>query len=368
MSSRNPDVVVVGTGAVGCAVAYQLTKRGLSVTLIGRNGIARDASGKAWGGLTAHFGAGVPGQMLERYRKSTQMHVELYEELKPDPPDRSDWNLRPVSTITLALNDSELSELRESADWKRNNGFNAEVIDGDGAREIEPAMTQDAIGAMLTNTEWEIDCVRYAVALANFARGAGCEGIDAEAIAVESHQNGVTVSTNSGEKRSAISVVVATGPWVDSVQGIPALPVRPVKGEILRVNRPGNDLQTRVSYAGRNVGRKPNGLVWLGTYEQDVGYDDSITDEGRDLILSGVFRYLPGIESSAIRAQTACLRPASADGLPIVGNVGDGVIVANGAGKKGILLSLWIAQAVADLIVNGSEVPPDLSPSRFGIG
>ena len=368
MTARNPDVVVIGTGAVGCAAAYELSSRGLRVKLVGRNGIAVDASGKAWGGLTAHFGAGVPGQMLKRYRRSTQLHVNLYDQLKSEVPNGLDWNLRPVSTITLAMNETELSELRDSADWKRANGFNAEIIDGDAARKIEPAITRDAIGAMLTNTEWEVDCMRYSSALTHFARNGGCEVVDDEATAIESHQDGATVSTTSGRQLSAKHVVLATGPWVNSIQGIPTLPVRPVKGEILRVNRPGTDLQTRVSYAGRNVGRKPDGLVWLGTYEQDVGYDDSITDEGRDLILSGVSRYMPGIESSEIVKQTACLRPASADGLPIVGSICEGVIVANGAGKKGILLSLWTAQMIADLIVDGSDVPPELSPSRFGIG
>ena len=366
MTTRTADVAVVGTGAIGCATAYHLATRGLSVALIGRNGIAHDASGKAWGGLTAHFGAGVPGNMLERYRVSTQLHRDLYDSCKDSLPPELDWNLRPVSSISLAMNDSELSELRESASWKSDNGFNAEIIDGDTVREIEPAVTQDAIGGMLTNTEWELDCPTYSNALVQLATRHGCQLIDAEVQAIEPDGNGGVTVTTSDTMLSVGSVVLATGPWVDGIQGVPSLPVRPVKGEILRVERPGNDLTTRVGYGGRNVGRKPDRLVWLGTYEHDSDHDDSITGTGRDLIMSSVARYLPGIESSDVVQQTACLRPATPDGIPIVGRVSDGMIVANGAGKKGILVSLWIGGMIADCIENDISPPADLAPDRFG--
>ena len=366
MTSRTADVAIVGTGAIGCAAAYQLSARSLSVILIGRNGIANDASGKAWGGLTAHFGAGVPGNMLERYRLSTRLHCQFYEEHTNSLPPELDWNLRPVSSISLAMDESELSELSQSATWKTDNGFNAEVIDGDAVREIEPAVTTDAIGGMLTNTEWELDCPTYSNALVNLATRNGCRLIDAEVQAIEPDGTGGVTLTTSSEAISVGKVVLATGPWVDGIQGAPNLPVRPVKGEILRVNRPGNDLTTRVGYGGRNVGRKPDGLVWLGTYEQDSDSDDAITQTGRDLIMSTVSRYLPGIESSEIVKQTACLRPATPDGIPIVGPIADGMIIANGAGKKGILLSLWIGGMIADYIADGVDPPADLAPDRFG--
>ena len=366
MTTRIADVAVVGTGAIGCAAAYQLTARGLAVVLIGRNGIASDASGKAWGGLTAHFGAGVPGNMLERYRLSTRLHRQLYEDHKDTLPPELDWKLRPVSSISLAMDESELSGLRESATWKSDNGFNAQVIDGDAVREIEPAVTADAIGGMLTNTEWELDCPTYSNALVKLATRQGCQLVDAEVQAIDTDSAGGVSITAPNATLSVRNVVLATGPWVHGIRGMPSLPVRPVKGEILRVNLPGNDFTTRVGYGGRNVGRKPDGLVWLGTYEQDSELDDEITQTGRDLIMSTVSRYIPSIQSSEVMQQTACLRPATPDGIPIVGPIADGMIVANGAGKKGILLSLWIGGMIADYIADGVKPPADLAPDRFG--
>ena len=366
MATQIADIAVVGTGVIGCASAYRLAERGLSVVLIGRNGIASDASGKAWGGLTAHFGAGVPGKMLERYRTSTHLHRQLYAELRDELPPNAGWKLRPVSSISLAMHDTELAELSESARWKSDNGFSAEIIDGDDVRKIEPALTPDAIGGMLTDTEWELDCPRYANALTLLATRNRCQVLNAEVQAIESGNTGGVAITTSAQKLSVGKVVLATGPWVDGIQGVPSLPVHPVKGEILRVNRPGSDLETRVGYGGRNVGRKPDGLVWLGTYERESEHDDSTTATGRDLIMSSVARYLPGIESSEVVEQTACLRPTTPDGIPIVGPVADGIIVANGAGKKGILLSLWLGGMVADCIADDVGPPPDLAPERFG--
>ena len=366
MKQSRSDVVVIGAGATGCATAYELSRRGLSVLLIGRNGIASDASGKAWGGLTAHFGAGVPGPMLERYRRSTQMHVELYDELALRLPADMDWQLRRVSSLRLAMDESELAALRDEASWKSENGFDAEIIDGDSAREIEPAIVGDAIGGMLTNTEWEVDCVRYANALVLGATGNGCSVVDAAAVAVQESQSvSVTVSTSDGGEVTASAAVLATGPWCNEVSGAPALPIHAVKGEILRVRHPGRNLQTRVGYNGMNVGRKPDGLVWLGTYERDVGLDDSITSEGRELIQSGVARYLPSVATADIVMQTACLRPSSPDGLPIIGEIANGVYCANGAGKKGILMSPYLAQLVSDAIVDSVPPPVEFSPHRF---
>lgn len=366
MKRLTADVVVVGAGATGCASAYELSRRGLSVMLLARNGVAADASGKAWGGLTAHFGVGVPGMMLERYRRATQMHVALYDELQPQLPANLDWQLRPVSSLKLATEESELAELREDARWKSTNGFKAEIIDGDSARKIEPTIVDEAIGGMLTNTEWEVDCVRYANALVQVAVRRGCQIVETAAIRVDvSGSGGVIVSTSDAGEVSAQSVVLATGPWSNEIAGVPALPIHAVKGEILRVRHPGNNLQTRVGYGGMNVGRKPDGLVWLGTYERDLGLDDSITYEGRELILSGVARYLPSVATAEVAMQTACLRPASSDGLPIIGEVAAGIYGANGAGKKGILMSPYFAELISDAILDGVQPPPEFSPHRF---
>ena len=162
-------------------------------------------------------------------------------------------------------------------------------------------------------------------------------------------------------------VIAAIGPWVCNIEGIPNLPIKPIKGEILRLERDGSDLQNRVGFNGFNVGRKTDGSVWAGTYEWDRGFNRDVTEEGRQHIWNGVTDYLPTLGNSRIVKATACLRPVTTDGFPIVGpsNAVDGLYHANGAGKKGILLSPLMAQWLAAAIFDGEDVPSIVSPSRF---
>lgn len=366
MSKPTADVAVVGGGAMGCAAAFDLVRRGLSVTLIARNGIAADASGKAWGGLTAHFGAGVPGGMERVYRDATHKHKEHHARYSAELPASMDWQHHAVAAMTLALDDTELAPLAAEAQWKADNGFVAEMLDGDEVRRREPAVIADVRGAMWTDTGWELDSERYVRALMHLALRDGLELMEREVVGIaESSSSGVDVVLADGDAVSAGRVVLATGPWAGGIVGVPTLPVRPVKGEILRMRMPGDDLRVRVGYGGCNAGRKLYGEVWLGTYEQDHGYDDTPTDAGRRLIWDGVARYIPAIADAELVLQTACLRPATPDGLPLLGALTDGVLVANGGGKKGILLSLLMAEQLADLITNGIELDESWSPHRL---
>ena len=105
---------------------------------------------------------------------------------------------------------------------------------------------------------------------------------------------------------------------------------------------------------------KSDGLIWAGTTEEESGFDDSINPEGRNSIMEDFLKMIPGMSDAELVQQTACLRPLSGDGLPIVDRVlgWDNLYVSTGAGRKGILWSTGMAHAVSDLIADGkSDVP-----------
>ena len=97
---------------------------------------------------------------------------------------------------------------------------------------------------------------------------------------------------------------------MSQIDGIPELPIKPIKGEIIRLERDGNDLQNRVGFSGFNVGRKPDGSVWAGTYEWDRGFNRDITEEGRNHIMNGVTSYIPSL-ASLKHHQDHCVPPTS---------------------------------------------------------
>ena len=367
------DVVIVGGGACGCALARELAARKMRVTVVERDSVAAHASGKSWGGLYPASGAGIPGPVAGPAVRAFELHKELYGPLK----DQSgiDYQLRPVESITLANDDSEMSGLEMEATRLVEAGFKAELLTAAQVLELEPLVTPDIPGGILQGPQLELDSNDYTRALAGSARRLGARFVTGNVKSVKSSNGRVDgLVLDSGESISAGSVVLATGPWAgqSKLEGVPRFPIKPVKGEILRLRLPGTEFRYRVGQSGYNIGRKPDGLVWVGTTEWEMGYDDQPSGSGRQAILDGAANFAPMIRNGEIVKHTACLRPVTEDGLPIVGPVSDaeGLWALAGAGKKGVLLSLALAEMLADALTAGSDgaaIPGPLSPARFGL-
>ncbi len=371
--TKTNDVVIVGGGACGCALARELAARNLRVTVIERDAVAAHASGKSWGGLYPASGAGIPGPVAGPAKRSFELHQDLYEALK----DQSgiDYQLRPVESITLAKDDSEMSGLEQEATRLIEACFKAELLNAAQVMALEPLVTPHIAGGILQGPQLELDSYDYTRALAGSARRLGASFVTGIAKSVTSSNGRVDgLVLDSGESISAGSVVLATGPWAgrSELEGVPTFPIKPVKGEILRLRLPGTVFRLRVGHGGQNVGRKPDGLVWVGTTEWDMGYDDKPSESGRRDILDGAAGFAPAIQNGEVVEHTACLRPVTEDGIPIVGPMSDveGLWALAGAGKKGVLLSLALAEMLADAIMGRSEgavIPAPLSPARFGL-
>ncbi len=365
-SMQARDAVVIGAGAVGCAVALRLAQHGIIPHVVERDDVAFNASGYAWGGLSAHFGSGVPGPMTKHYRDAIDKHIEHYEQVSIEAS--LDWQLQRVTSLSLADDETTAKDIAADVEWMRSEDFEAELIGSDEIYKLEPAVRTGMISASLVNAGWELDSYTYTKALANECQRLGVTFASGTVASVSTAGGKIiSVNLNDQERIDTPMVVAATGPWVSQIDGIPELPVKPIKGEIIRLERDGNDLQNRVGFGGFNVGRKPDGSVWAGTYEWDRGFNRDITEEGRRHIMNGVTSYIPSLAGLRIIKTTACLRPVTSDGLPIVGasNAADGLYYANGAGKKGILLSLSIADWIASQVAHDIAPPAIFSPSRF---
>ena len=132
---------------------------------------------------------------------------------------------------------------------------------------------------------------------------------------------------------------LAMGPWTGEVEGwlgVP-VPVSPLKGQILRMEVEGPPMQCSVHYNSNYVGPKADGLVWAGTTEERVGFNNEPTEEARETILKEVGAFFPAVTSGKVVRQTACLRPVAPDGLPVIGQVTgwDGVYLSTGGWSQG---------------------------------
>jgi glycine oxidase len=131
--------------------------------------------------------------------------------------------------------------------------------------------------------------------------------------------------------------------------------VRPLKGQILRLRAPGRPLECSVGWGGNYGTTKPDGLLWTGTTEEEAGFNEHPTTAGRDMIIASLLHMLPSMTEAQLVQHTACLRPLPRDGNLLLGKVPgwEGVYMATGAGRKGILLGPAMGRLTADLITTG---------------
>jgi glycine oxidase len=167
-----------------------------------------------------------------------------------------------------------------------------------------------------------------------------------------------------GERLAAGRVVVATGPWAGA-------PVRPLKGQILRLRDPeGPGLLDRVlrfrpaaggaRVSGGYVVPRGDGRYVVGATSEDRGFDTSVTAGGVRELLAEAQSVLPGLDELELEEASAGLRPTTPDNAPLIGDV-DGVIVATGHHRHGVLLAPLTADATIALLT-GEQPPVDLAP------
>ncbi len=368
--SIGSEVIVVGAGAAGASVAYELVKRGVRVTMIERDSVASHASGFAYGGLFPTMGAGIPGPTLQHAKRGISLHKRLAPEL--EDATGIDIELRAVRSIDLATDDDGFRGLQAALAWQQEEDLEADLIDANGVRAEEPSLTGDIAGGLIQRSHFEVDSYKYTLALVTAFERAGGDHIPGDVVGLLRDGGRVTgVRLGNGGEVSGGSVVLATGPWSgDETEGLPHFPVKPKKGEILRVRFPGRDFVHRISLGAHYIARKPDGLVWVGSTEQDAGFDDRPSTSARDSIMAGVLALAPALETAEIVQHTACLRPVTPDEMPILGAMPayDGLFAANGAGKKGILLSPVMGRMVAGAITGDAgrdPIPAEFDAARF---
>jgi glycine oxidase len=362
MRDGRPDVVIIGGGIVGCAAAYYLGKAGVRATIVERDSVASHASGFALGALSPLGGAGIPEPLgpfsLEAYR----LHCHLSHALKEETGIETEFELR--TAMILAFSEEETRLIQARLSWQQAQpGFTVGWKTSEEVLALEPRLSREVVGGVMTQHVGLLDPYRLTLALLQAAErlGATLRHGNVEGLVFQGDQvRGVRLER---EVLACDAVVVAMGPWTHSAGpwlGL-KLPVEPLKGQVLRlrVERPP---ELYLSWGHSYAVSKPDGLTWVGTTEEHAGFHEGPTTQARDQILASVLEVLPFLEDAEVVRQTACLRPLTPDHLPILGLVSgkQGVVVATGAGRKGIHFGPIMGQVAAELVLKGST-PHDIS-------
>ena len=369
------DVVIIGGGAVGSSIAYRLASEGSSVTIVERDSIAGHASGFSGGLLNP---TSETGKLVPLHHQSFRMHREMLDRVQQE--SGVDAQVLMMPHIELALTEADIPiQKAELERISKFSDFKSEWLEPGDIRKLEPRITEDLYGGVLVEDVIILDSYNFTLATARAAEAHGAEIVLREATRII-YEKDRAVGVMLGQDRiSCGAVVLALGPW----SGAATLwvdidvPVAPQKGELVRLEgldpRLGFHLRAFHSDNTCAVYQKADGLIWLGATRKDgSGFDTTPSADALDSISLTAMRMMPELESQKLVLQTACLRPVTPDGDPILGQVPgkEGMFIATGTAGQGILLAPVIGRAIADLVSTG-ETDIDIAPfgfDRFGQG
>ena len=378
---ESADVVVIGAGVVGCSVAYYLAREGINVTLLEREAIGSGASAHATGSLSLLGAEFSPGASFQMARASYAEFPQLVTELEAATGMDLLYQRRP--SLRLALDDEEASMIKGLMVWQQPH-VEMRWIDDREVRSIEPRLSHDIIGAVYEDESAQLDSYRLNLALARGAELKGASILYREVTGLVADGPAISgVKTASGDIPCG-AVVVAAGTWsraFTSWLGFP-VPVRPMKGERLLLNYPGEPLPVLISSPKRgHMISRGDGFTSVGStggrdYDQKElfwgeEFDRQPTETARLELLRRAIDVFPDLERAELVQQLAGSRPLSPDSKPIIGPVPgrEGVLLATGHTTKGIHLGPITGRIIADYICRGStEAVSDMSeflPDRF---
>jgi glycine oxidase len=363
-----PDVIVVGAGAIGASIAYQLAKIGLMVTILERGPVGGGASGAAAGIIAAEHDPDLPESFAQLGVESARLFPALAEELR----ERSaiDIGLRRTPLITVAFDDAEARALRSRRAREATHGTMLAWVDPGSALDVEPALNPAVVGGIVSSDAHQVMPRALSRALATAAVNLGTtlrQGSNVDRLLVDGDRVvGIGLGT---ETVRASQVVIAGGAWT-AAWSSPLqrpIPVYPVRGQMVALRTAGTPLRSIVMSSGGYVLTKADGSTLVGTTLEDVGFDARPTAEGVGHLLSLAGRLAPRLADAAVDRVWAGLRPATPDGLPLIGRLPgwQGITLATGHFRHGILLAPITGELVADLV---AERRPRLSLQAFDPG
>jgi len=356
------DAIVVGAGIVGCAVGRELARRGKRTAIVEARGVAGGATQASAGILAPYIEAPDGGPLHDLTVRSLGMYGGFIADLERETSQRIEY--RVCGSLEVAGSDAERGRLVALAGALGREGVDARWLDPSAARALEPQLGTIA-GALHVPAHGYVVVAQLAQTLMESAGRHGVELLRERAESIEPDGDGVKIRTSAGVRR-ATTVVVAAGSWSG---GLAPVPVRPIRGQLVRLVWKGPPL-TRILWADRcYVVPWVRGTVLVGATVEDVGFDERATVAGVRDLLDAAAAMLPSARDASFVEVRVGLRPATPDGLPILGRSAEhpAIVFATGHYRNGVLLAPVIAKIVGDLIAGGDTDPAlaAVSPSRF---
>ncbi|WTB44554.1 glycine oxidase ThiO [Streptomyces sp. NBC_00827] len=367
----------MGGGIIGLVTAWRAAQRGFTTALVDPEpggGAAQVAAGMLAAVTELHYGEQT---LLGLNLASADRYPDFVAELTE--ATGQDLGYRQCGTLAVALDADDRAHLRELHALQRQSGLDSEWLSGRECRRLEPMLAPGVRGGLRVDGDHQVDPRRLAKALVTACERAGVmfHRTWAERLTVV-RDRAAGVVTADGTELSAEQVVLAAGSLSGRLAGVPDAvlpPVRPVKGQVLRLTVPKPyapflSRTVRAVVRGSHVYLVPreNGELVVGATNEELGWDTTVTAGGVYELLRDAHELVPGITELPLTETRAGLRPGSPDNAPLLGPTElDGLLLATGHYRNGVLLTPVTGDALAHALATGElpEVARPFTPKRF---
>ena len=351
-----PDVVVAGGGPIGLAIAWRCAQRGRTVAVVDAS---RGGAYEAAAGMLAPVTEATYGEewLLRLSLASLERYPSFVEELRA--ASGVNVGLRTSGTLQVGFDADDMRAVDDLHRFHETLGLPAERLTAGHARQREPSLSPRIRGAVHVPSDHSVDARALREALKTAAQRAGARveyGVVDGVVVVSDRAVGVRLA--DGTTLRGGTVVVALGAWSGSLAGL-SIPVRPVKGQILRLRgaRGLLDGTVRALVRGRSVYLVPlrTDELIVGATVEEKGFDEAVTAGAVHELLRDAIEVVPGVGELELTESLVRFRPGTPDNAPLLGGTElPGLVLATGHYRNGILLTPVTADAIADLIVNGA--------------
>jgi glycine oxidase len=370
MLHQPSDAVVVGGGVIGLGIAWRATHAGMTVTVVDE-APGRGASWAAAGMLAPvtelHYGE---DELLALNLASAARWPGFAAEV--EEASGQPVGYRPGGTLAVARDADDNAALEDLYRFQLRCGLDVQRLRSRECRQLEPGLHPSIRGGVLAAGDHQVDNRALVLALLGACERAGVRMLAGRVAELATQDDRVTgVVLAGGEARSAGTVVLAAGCWSGGLGGLAAEalpPVRPVKGQLLYLRGPADQPLCSGNVRGLEVYVVPrgDGRLVVGATVEEQGFDTRVTAGSVHDLLRAAMELLPDVAELELLETVVGLRPGSPDNAPMLGPAGpEGLVVATGHYRNGILLTPVTADAVAELLATG-QVPELIAP--FGPG
>lgn len=361
-------VVVIGGGVAGLSIGWRLRQAGAEVTVLERAQVARGATWASAGMIAAtaeiEEGDSPAAQMA---RRSAILWPQFAQEIEEVSASAISFLVN--GTLTVARTVEKATALHKRA----KASAQLEFLLPEAARSLEPLLSQETTGALLDRAEAQVDNRALGLALAvAFQCAGGILHINEPVVRFEIANSRAAAVRTPFASYAADAFILAAGAWSSRIEGLPpeaVPPIIPVKGEMIALARQGALLPKHMIW-GNDVYLVPRGCrLLVGATVTHEGFDTRITRAAAAWLREHATALLPTLVEWTLVENWAGLRPGSPDDLPLIGpSFLDGLFIASGQFRNGILFAPAIAEAVRDMVLTNefSEPYRAFDPRRFG--